>query len=462
MEKILLKKRKIQNMYFYDTAESIELPIEDGLPVFSENILGIREGDTFDCEDSNNLIYLTNDEYVSISDDLEMKTYKNSRNETSLYIRAKNRFVLKKVDVSSESVTISIDFNSKRKKIDVENLFISVGDGLADFNAVDASRKNEGNSIVFMIEKNVFDDLFSSPLQLAALYLGNEAPKCRVFATKEDIEGVAKGKFGEALIKSNRRIKLAILGSCYSRRMFTSTQYFNPDYKDFFEVLGTQFQSSLIGIAPETKINEEYPQETFISQPASVQNSVKNELQNSYFEELKELNPDYLLIDVYGDVDRGVVIFPNGKMITNTNYVEYKTEFLQERFFKTLKAVDDFSEYESLFIGAVKNLKNELKKIIPEHKIIFNRIQLATDYINDEGLRRKFGKRAAEIRNKNMIADHFLTILKKEFPDAIILDNEFNGPYIASAESPDGLNYNHYESKYYKDKMDKLKELIVK
>ena len=46
------------------------------------------------------------------------------------------------------------------------------------------------------------------------------------------------------------------------------------------------------------------------------------------------------------------------------------------------------------------------------------------------------------------------------FPNALILQD--TEEYLAYENSPDGLTYNHYESGYYKFKLNKLKKLIVK
>ena len=63
--------------------------------------------------------------------------------------------------------------------------------------------------------------------------------------------------------RTSNKIRIAVLGSCYSRNMFNSGEYFNPNYKDIYDVVFTQFHSSVIS-AVSSPVNLNYSSEKYI------------------------------------------------------------------------------------------------------------------------------------------------------------------------------------------------------
>ncbi|MCF1685398.1 DUF6270 domain-containing protein [Tetragenococcus halophilus] len=464
--KILLKKRLIQNRYFYDNDEFYEISIENGYPVFSLSMLDkIYEGNIFDIMNNSEIaeeLVITNDQYFTISDNFEAKTYQNSKKGISIYIRARNHFVMSTFQRNDDSYSFTIKYSDEKKLLSINNLFVNIFDsGLSVIKLFQLPCKVEkhSNKVVFSIKKNLLDDLFISPIQEANFYVGDNEPIARVFAPKTKKSNVSKGKFREAVISSPKRVNLGILGSCYTRRMFTSSDYFNPDWKRYFKVLDTQFQSSIISLIQD-KVTD-FDEAIFTNLPKSVQKSIECEFKNNYFKKLSSKNPEYLVVDLYGDVDRGVAVLENNKMVTFTNYLEYKCNYFDTQAnYKVISSFDNFDEYTEMFKDALIKLREEVNKYLPLTKIVVNNFHLASSYFDKNDVKREFDKRHNEIVIKNNIAKLYLRMFLYYFPDALILQD--TEEYLAYENSPDGLTYNHYESGYYKFKLNRLKDLLVK
>lgn len=453
-------RRKIQNVFFHDDGDTFDIEYFDG-HLKINNTKNLKEGDILDFEDDEDDIKDTNNEYFDISSVFEAKIYKNKFSSKSIYIRSKNRFVLKKFIVADDSYLFQVDFNLSRTRLPVTNLFVSIENSnpsMLNLSMLLTQCNIKNNTITFSVKKDYLDNFFTDSNQVASFFVGENEAAYRVFSPKDETSNISKGVFGEALIKSTYRTKIFVLGSCYSRRLFTSTEYFNKNYKDFFDVTGTQFQSSLIAITQKKQV-EKFPHDIFVNQPKSVQTSVKNELENSFFYNLKNLDIDYLILDIYADIDRGICFLEGDKIVTFSNYVSNKTSFLNGRKFQTLAPLNSFGKYNELFKKAVTEFRKEILSILPEEKLILNHVVLATEYFDEKEQIKKFVKRSSEIRNKNIISEAFFNILKNEFPRAHIVKTD-NRKYRASAKSPDGLTYNHYETEYYKDKMTEIKKII--
>jgi len=286
-----LKKRLIQNRYFYDNDEFYEISIENGYPVFSLSMLDkIYEGNIFDIMNNSEIaeeLVITNDQYFTISDNFEAKTYQNSKKGISIYIRARNHFVMNSLERTDDSYNFTVLYNDEKESLNINSLFVNIFDsGLSVIKLFQLPCKieKESNKLIFSVKKDAMENLFISPIQKANFYVGSNEPIARVFAPKTKKSNISKGKFREAIMSSPKRVEIGILGSCYTRRMFTSSDYFNPDWRQYFKVLDTQFQSSIISLIQGKVTN--FDGNIFTNLPKSVQKSIECEFKNNYFKKL--------------------------------------------------------------------------------------------------------------------------------------------------------------------------------
>ena len=162
---------------------------------------------------------------------------------------------------------------------------------------------------------------------------------------------VSSGEFGEVIISTNNNkgsnVNIGVLGSCYSRRAFTSTDFFNPKYKNRYTVSFTQFQSSIVplvnldSIPIDKGIFKRLKQKEF--------EYVETEFKASFFERLSASNVDYLIIDLYGDSQCGVLEYSKNVYLTYTNFLYLHSNFDENGKYRLITPSADFEEYFNLF-----------------------------------------------------------------------------------------------------------------
>lgn len=272
-----------------------------------------------------------------------------------------------------------------------------------------------------------------------------------------------KGKRGELIICVHHIATLGVFGSCYSRRMFTDTHYFNPGYRDKYNILFTQFHSTVESVICEDRT--EYDENIFRSFHPVIQKYIKSDFQKTFFEELKQHKPDYLLIDLYADFQRSTVVFDNGRKISWNAYIEQikYLDTLDEKYvlnnpFNSVEYLEEWKIYADQFI-----LK--MLDVMPESKIIINKIKPATIYRSKEGQIKNFhqGKNIQRANSLSIFLDYMQDYFIRKLPKAKILDSgHLSEIYIGDESNPDGLLVHHFESNYYKEQMNKLSQICFK
>src|ERR671920_227614 len=149
----------------------------------------------------------------------------------------------------------------------------------------------------------------------------------------------------------DRLIKIAVMGSCITRDNFNSR--FNTDYKQAYEAVLMQNQSSLISLmskplqvpADQISVGSEYDRW-----------NVRTDLSKEFLDQVAELAPDYLILDFFGDVHFGVLDLGDGRYITNNRWKLWPTPFykqLQESEPpRWLRLDEDTEEYLALWRDA--------------------------------------------------------------------------------------------------------------
>jgi hypothetical protein len=248
-------------------------------------------------------------------------------------------------------------------------------------------------------------------------------------------------------VKRSRVTKIAVLGSSHTRPMFTSSDFFNPDYKNYYKVVYTQFHSSIISLVGKPRI---YENEYFKTRKPTVQQYIKTDFEKNFFNELKLAKPDYLIIDVYIDVQMGVIYFGDGSVISYNSYQaesKYVLEHLHES--PVLSTVFNDPNYVKNYSKALKSFKTEILKIIPENRIIIHAFDMSEDYKNKNNEVKKYKQSNGSIAELNEIAVGVQSLLEETFPKAKVLDIR-DSKYHGDEDNPLGNMPHHYESEYYK------------
>jgi hypothetical protein len=258
-------------------------------------------------------------------------------------------------------------------------------------------------------------------------------------------------------------VRLSILGSCFSRAAFNSSNnFFNPDYKLCFSLDYSHFWISLI-----SAVNEKIPFDIskYHDVPEKVIDNVKKEYEKTTFEDLKKVNSDYIIVDFFVDAVHGVRRFPDGNFIGQNgdlhNSYYYKNQFLKETSQFDIRHPDFWNTWKAACDTFIKRLE----PIIGMDKIILNLGGLSDLFYNENREASNFSKEkkftSSEINFINRTWEKMNNYFISKVPSAKIIDlSQYN--YYASLDYPyGGSGPHHYERNYYKTFLGELSKIIL-
>lgn len=249
-------------------------------------------------------------------------------------------------------------------------------------------------------------------------------------------------------------IKIATIGSCVTRDNFNSN--FNPHYKDYFELVAHQHQSSIISMMSNntsfTKTSE------FSDATAFRKRHITNEFNKSFINEIKEKKPEYIMIDLYADIKYGVVKFDDETYITNNKHFKNLPELKNK---PTLDLYKNFNEYLSLWKYYTNNLFDFIQKELPESKVILVNARYhdkLSDIISLHDIRRDQGIKSLDIDLMNKMW-HILDEFILDNYNVIVLDTKHEN-YFLDKNHPWGMYYLHFENFFYNDFLINLLNIV--
>ncbi|MEB7435979.1 DUF6270 domain-containing protein [Mammaliicoccus sp. FSL K6-3158] len=255
---------------------------------------------------------------------------------------------------------------------------------------------------------------------------------------------------------SEHATKVAVLGTCFSRNAFNTSDYFNPEYKALTECVYTQFHSTIESLisdinAPKELLDTYRDDNEF--------KHINTDLTKSFFEELNESGAEYIIIDLYPDATLNQLTLENDSVITY-NYL-IKENVNLGRYVKGW-GDEKFSNEESFISRWLNNLNifmDKLTQIIPEHKIILNRGRLSKYYYEDNDVK-QFG--TIHLINRNNYYWELLdNLFIQHYPKVNVVDIT-DKPYKSDKNYPFGFSYSHYESDYYKTFYSEIIKILYK
>jgi hypothetical protein len=256
-------------------------------------------------------------------------------------------------------------------------------------------------------------------------------------------------------VEERNYVKIAVLGSCFSRGAFKSIPYFNPNYSTTFQCVYTQFHSSLISLVSEpTELDEKLLGDLH----STMKTYIKVDFEKTFFSDINKAQPDYLIIDLYADAAREVIFFEDEKSITGS------TMFRLTPLFRTLDNIKILSHqnndiYFEVWRKSMDKFAKKIKSVIPEERIILSISKFNYKYVDQSG-------EIVEFEDGNRIRrdNHFWECLNRYFlsklPNVKILDMR-DTTYIGQWDHPEGKSESHYSSAYYKDYSNKLSGIVI-
>ncbi|WP_146187680.1 DUF6270 domain-containing protein [Limnohabitans sp. T6-5] len=251
-------------------------------------------------------------------------------------------------------------------------------------------------------------------------------------------------------------VTIAVIGSCFSRSMFRSEEYFNPGYKNLFLVPLTFFHNSIISLMSSCFEDPEYSLTADL-----MSDKVFRYIEVEFLKNIKEriflASIDYIVIDNYSDSTLEAIEMKENCFITYNKYFAdsiFKHKFSNKKIFTPgeLKHIDKYRE-------AVRILYSILHELNLEKRVILVGGRLSKFKTNSEIWQTKINW----VKNTNNNWDVYDSIFLEEFPDAKYIDMRSTN-WISDVNSPiaGGSSPSHYQSEFYKEIFEKMTRFIFK
>ncbi|MET0694506.1 MAG: DUF6270 domain-containing protein [Propionibacteriaceae bacterium] len=256
-------------------------------------------------------------------------------------------------------------------------------------------------------------------------------------------------------------VRIAVMGSCITRDNFNSR--FNPDYKQMYETVLMQNQSSVIALMSEgfALTDEELGEAT-----AYDRWNVVTDLSKSFLTELAELQPDYLLVDFFGDVHFGVLDPGDGRWVTNNRWKLWATPYYQALKaagpLRTLTLQRDTDAYLELWRESFDRFVAHVRRVAPDTEIIVHRGR------NTSTLLRAGERTPVSLQQNSKLVKIDVpryNQLWRELDDYAVASTgsasiDLTGrEYPTMSDHPWGAYYVHYSMDYYEDFLTALNRI---
>jgi hypothetical protein len=257
------------------------------------------------------------------------------------------------------------------------------------------------------------------------------------------------------------RKSVAVLGSCATRDNFNSK--FNENYKDFYDCILTQNQTSIISLmSEEMNINEE----DLGTMDEYKKWNVKTDFNKEFLQLLNEKVPDYLIIDFFADIHFGCIKFEGDRYITNNRWMVWQTEYYKKLKdtgdILSLNIQDNTAEYIELWKSSLDKLAKFLNEVIPDCKVIIHKSRNVRKILANDCEEYKDLSTSGKVKKENV---EKLNSLWDQLDSYAI--NTYKWDYIELPESitfenhPWGPFYVHYTMDYYHQFLSQLHAIVI-
>ncbi|MEE6451097.1 DUF6270 domain-containing protein [Gottfriedia acidiceleris] len=381
-----------------------------------------------------------------------VKTYLTNDNRIALYLtQDKLHFNLVKTDCYEDFVQLSV-FNQKQFNQIKNELVINNHSFRAHI---------ENNNAILYSTFNVFELLNSYPestdLELYAQLSLNKNIKVLINLLTEDEYNHQTKNFSLSLnkntisIKRNeKKLKVAAFGSCVTRDNFNSK--FNLNYKNHFELIRYQNQSSIISLMSNPI---PYNREKIDNLNEYEQNDVLDDLEKKFLNDLISKQPEVLILDFFGDVYFGC-LKTDSSYITNNHWKITNTSFYKElNRITTFNLNTNLSEYFTLWKQSIDKFLQIINRELPNCKIILHKARFTGMYYDNEQNIKKINSKT-DIELLNAFWDQLDDYVISNYKVSTINVKQNN---ISIADHAWGIFHLHFEPNYYKNFLAELIKL---
>lgn len=493
---IRLKKRIHRFLNYFD--ENIDLKLNENKVIINKEIFtnkNILSGDVYECvlvifkgsDYEREIPILANNmqsDYINASQYKKYKAFSNGKKNLSLFFIQNKNTSINDISMEDNKLTINLlnEINGDIKELKLitykNNTYLREGYTIKGFEFLKDENKitidlNELSSLVKVWNNQKFiinciisyslDNDIEPQYEEVNLQFNDNLDQKEITYENYELK-ITKGNSNENIFslnpkKINKKVKIAILGSCYSRAAFASSNFFNPGYKEKYDIALTHFHSSLISVMG--KVKRSFEEKYFENLKPINKGYIKADFEKTFFQSLKEVKAEYLIIDIYADAQKGIIIFPDDSIITaNVDVEASQLMFNLGEGTKTISS-KDINTYLPLWIDAAERFSKEIVKYFNEENIIINYTKAVESYISASGEKKIYDTQIDYIRLTNLITDWMNDYLLYLLPKAKIIDSR-SLKYIGFEKNPLGNTPNHYESEYYKEFINALDKIVFK
>ncbi|WP_174614834.1 DUF6270 domain-containing protein [Virgibacillus ihumii] len=253
-------------------------------------------------------------------------------------------------------------------------------------------------------------------------------------------------------------LRIATCGSCFSRLGFGSKDYFNPDYKNKYEVVYTQFHSSVISMMGKPV---KFPGEKFTDLHPTLADRVRSDFEKDFFTNIKRTKPDFFILDFYVDGSKDVLFFDKKHMITANYMLTQSVNYMHEiEPYVSVLSQKDIAAYLEHWHKAVQKFCKKLVKYIPEERIILQKVRKAEGYYAKNGEFHEFNNQTY-IQRSNYLFEYMENYFLNLLPNVQVIDLSDQG-FQSHYKHPSSITPDHFESDYYKAYMNRLDDLVLR
>jgi len=252
-------------------------------------------------------------------------------------------------------------------------------------------------------------------------------------------------------------VETVVIGSCFSRSLFRSDSYFNPEYQAYFHVCKTLFHNSFISLFSQALPCDHAEVEDLRTGDAAKYIGIefKKDMEETFAGNCVRL----VVVDNYIDATTPVIRYEENSYLT---YNKYFSESIFKRFFSGCDVIEPgTSVHLELYRRSIQNLRT----LLCSHRVpnvVLTGGRLCPWKINEQtGEISTWNDKMEWIKEVNLAWDSVDRIFLEEIPEAIYLDMRHT-TWKSDVHSPilGGASPSHYQREFYKELFDKMKGLL--
>ncbi len=284
---------------------------------------------------------------------------------------------------------------------------------------------------------------------------------------KENIKLVSlrfwiKGDIGSTIFVDdiaiyNKKINVAIYGSCGTKDPFTSL--FNKNYKKKYLSLINDQRHSFISTMQEKEIVDDSLLEIFPEYGGSkfITKCLIEDFNKLFLDLMVLTQIDFLVFDVYFEVDLGIIRFNENKFITNARGFE-DTEYYD--LMENKKIINIFNNYD-LFIYLWKEHCDKffefLETFCPNTKIVLSEIRSIDKVLRKDGSIYANKNFSEKVKEYNPYIIELENYIKDNFDVKVI---PFKNNVLLNENHVWGMHHIHYTDDYYHNFLNEFDKIV--